>query len=186
MLDLREIAMAAFVVWVLIDAAVVFRWKTGTAENRDRRSLRVLMLLSPIVCVIAIQWAFAPAAPVRPAWLPWAGLGVMAIGIALRCRSIAVLGELHTPNVAIRARHRFIERGPYRYVRHPSYLGALIAFDGFGLALGDWRSVALFVLLMPLPYLFRIREEEAALAAAFGAEYAAYQRRTKRLLPGIY
>ena len=186
MLSPRHLAIGAFVVWVLIDAAIVFRWKTGASENRDRRSLGVLMLASPIVCIVAIHPAFASAAPVRPSWLPWVGLCVMASGIALRFRSIAALGEFHTPNVAIRAQHRLIERGPYRYVRHPSYLGALIGFDGFGLALGDWRSFALLVLLMPLPYLFRIREEEAALAAAFGTEYAAYRRRTKRLIPGIY
>ncbi len=142
MLSPRHLAIGAFVVWVLIDAAIVFRWKTGASENRDRRSLGVLMLLSPIVCIVAIQSAFASAAPVRPSWLPWVGLCVMASGIALRFRSIA--------------------------------------------ALGDWRSFALLVLLMPLPYLFRIREEEAALAAAFGTEYAAYRRRTKRLIPGIY
>ena len=187
MLNLRQIALAAFVIWVLIDSVVVFRWKTGAAENRDRRSLRVLMVLSSIVCFFAIRSAFAPgAARVQETWLQWIGLGVMAGGIALRFRSIAVLGEFHTPNVAIRAQHRLIERGPYRHVRHPSYLGALIGFDGFGLALGDWRSVALFLLVMPLPYLFRIREEEAALAGAFGEQYVAYQRRAKRLIPGVY
>lgn len=187
MLNLRRIALGVFVVWLLIDAAVVFRWKTGTSENRDRRSLKVLMLLSPIICFFAIQWAFAPAVDrIQSTWLQWIGLGVMAGGIALRFRSIAALGEFHTPNVAIRAQHRLIERGPYRYLRHPSYLGALMGFDGFGLALGDWRSFALFLLVMPLPYWVRIREEEAALVAAFGEAYAAYQRRTKRLIPGIY
>jgi protein-S-isoprenylcysteine O-methyltransferase Ste14 len=34
--------------------------------------------------------------------------------------------------------------------------------------------------------LYRIRVEEAALIEAFGAEYAAYSRKTKRLIPGIY
>ena len=184
--SLRRIALAAFIVWLLVDALIVFRWKTGAAENRDRNSLRLLMIVSATVYFLAIQWAFAPARPVGEAWLQWLGLGVMAGGIGLRFRSIAMLGRFHTPNVAIRAQHRLIERGPYRYVRHPSYLGALIGFDGFGLALGDWRSFAVFLLVMPLPYLFRIREEEAALAAAFGAEYATYQRRTKRLIPGIY
>ena len=187
MQDLRHVALGALLVWMLVDSIAVFRWKTAASENRDRRSLGVLMLLSPIVISLAIHWAFAPGARApTTTWLPWIGLGVMASGIALRFRSIAALGEFHTPNVAIRAQHRLIERGPYRYVRHPSYLGALIGFDGFGLALGDWRSFALFLLVMPLPYLFRIREEEAVLAAAFGEPYRAYQRRTKRLIPGIY
>jgi protein-S-isoprenylcysteine O-methyltransferase len=186
MLSVRRVALGAFILWLLVDSVVVFRWKTGRSENRDRHSLRVLMILSLVVCFLAIHWAFESVSRVPETWLQWLGLGVMAGGVALRFRSIATLGKFHTPNVAIRAQHRLIEQGPYRYVRHPSYLGALIGFDGFGLALGDWRSFAVFLLVMPLPYLVRIREEEAALATAFGEEYVAYQRRTKRLVPGIY
>lgn len=39
---------------------------------------------------------------------------------------------------------------------------------------------------MPLPYLVRIREEEAVLAAAFGDACTAYRRRMKRLIPWLY
>jgi protein-S-isoprenylcysteine O-methyltransferase len=79
-----------------------------------------------------------------------------------------------------------VQEGLYRWVRHPSYLGALIAFLGFALALGNWWSVAVFALVTPAAYLFRIREEDAALAAALGEPYRDYCRRTKRLIPGVY
>jgi len=71
-------------------------------------------------------------------------------------------------------------------VRHPSYLGALIAFLGFSVALGNWLSVLTMMAIIPWLYLYRIREEDAVLLAAFGDEYRDYCRRTKRLIPGLY
>jgi protein-S-isoprenylcysteine O-methyltransferase len=111
---------------------------------------------------------------------------MMAIGIVVRFTAVAQLGRFHTPNVAIREDHRLIETGLYRLVRHPSYLGALIAFLGFSLALGNWLSVAAMMGITPWLYLYRIREEDAALLAAFGEPYRAYCQRTKRLIPWLY
>jgi protein-S-isoprenylcysteine O-methyltransferase len=79
-----------------------------------------------------------------------------------------------------------MESGLYRHVRHPSYLGALIAFFGFSLAIGNWLSVVVVMVITPAIYLFRIREEEAALGAAFGDVYRKYCTRTKCLIPGLY
>ncbi|HSN01332.1 MAG TPA: isoprenylcysteine carboxylmethyltransferase family protein, partial [Rudaea sp.] len=69
---------------------------------------------------------------------------------------------------------------------HPSYLGALIAFLGLGLALGNWFSVIALVLMTVIVYSYRIHEEETALRAALGERYADYCHRTKRLIPGVY
>ena len=96
------------------------------------------------------------------------------------------LGRLHTPNVAVLADLQVKDTGLHRYVRHPSYLGALIAFVGVGFALGNGWSLLLIVLVTPAMYLHRIREEELALTEGLGAPYREYFRCTKRLIPGIY
>ncbi|MDE2306176.1 MAG: isoprenylcysteine carboxylmethyltransferase family protein [Gammaproteobacteria bacterium] len=183
---LREFVLVLFIVWILIDAAIVFRWRTGKAEDRDRGSLRWIALGNVVIFYLSIHWAFSATAPIRATWIPWAGLVLMAAGIALRFSAIAALGRLHTPNVAVRSEHRLVDRGLYRLIRHPSYLGALIAFDGFGLGLGDWHSAWLFAVAMPIPYLIRIREEEAALREGLGKPYVEYCERTKRLVPWLY
>jgi protein-S-isoprenylcysteine O-methyltransferase Ste14 len=76
-----------------------------------------------------------------------------------------------------------VTSGPYRFVRHPSYSGLLLFFTGLGIALGDWLSVAIMVVVPALGVLYRIRVEEEALLGAFGQEYRAYMSRVGSLAP---
>lgn len=183
---LRDAAVVAFFLWLVVDGVLVFRLKTGAAENRDRFSLRVLMIGNMLTWWTSIGLAFGPIGNFHAVAVQVVGLIVMAIGIAVRSTAIAQLGRFHTPNVAIRSDHQLKQDGLYRLVRHPSYLGALIAFLGFSLALGNWLSVAVTMGVLPALYLYRIHEEDAALLAAFGEAYRDYRRRTKRLIPWLY
>ena len=85
------------------------------------------------------------------------------------------------------ARHALLDdaRGRYRYVRHPSYLGAMLAFVGWALVFRS--SVGLLATVLGLRLLMeRIASEEALLASQFGSAYDKYRASTWRLLPGIY
>jgi protein-S-isoprenylcysteine O-methyltransferase len=66
----------------------------------------------------------------------------MLTGIALRWYSVAVLGKYFTFDVAIHSRQVLVDAGPYRYIRHPSYSGALMSLLGFGLTLGNSAGLA--------------------------------------------
>jgi protein-S-isoprenylcysteine O-methyltransferase Ste14 len=88
--------------------------------------------------------------------------------------------------VAIAAGHRLIDTGPYRFVRHPSYTGALMAFFGLALCLANWASLAVMLIPVFLVFLRRMHVEEDALLQAFGNQYRDYMRRTKRLIPAVY
>lgn len=183
---LRDIAIAILFGWISIDAIVVFRRRSGRAENRDRSSLRLLMIAGPLIWMVSIGLAFTPIGAFQFPAGQVIGLLVMVFGIVLRSTAIAQLGRFHTPNVAVLADHQVKATGLYRHVRHPSYLGALIGFAGFGLALGNWLSLLLIVLVTPAIYLHRIREEEIALTEGLGDAYREYCRHTKRLIPGVY
>ena len=186
MLILRDLAITVLFVWVFIDSMVVFRRMAERGENRDRSSLRLLMIAGPLVWVVSIGLASTAMGRLHAPVLQMVGLVLMVIGIVVRSTAIAQLGRLHTPNVAVLADHPVKDTGLYRYVRYPSYLGALIAFAGFGFALGNGWSLLLIVLVTPAIYLHRIREEELALTEGLGEPYREYCRRTKRLIPGIY
>ena len=68
-----------------------------------------------------------------------------------------------------RAEHKLIDSGPYRYIRHPTYAGALLGLR----RLWDFvLGIGLSILFMTVPiigaFLWRIRIEESALADALG------------------
>jgi protein-S-isoprenylcysteine O-methyltransferase Ste14 len=78
---------------------------------------------------------------------------------------------------------RFVERGSYRYVRSPMYLGVILLVVGQGLLLGReilflWAAVAWLIFTSFLAFY-----EEPELRRRFGAGYDAYRRRVRRWIP---
>jgi protein-S-isoprenylcysteine O-methyltransferase Ste14 len=96
-----------------------------------------------------------------------------------------VLGRRFSGLVAIQPGHELVTDGPYRYVRHPSYLGMMLAFVGWALVFRS--SVGLLAAALGLRLLVeRITSEEAMLASQFGSAYDEYRASTWRLVPWIY
>ena len=79
-----------------------------------------------------------------------------------------------------------MDTGPYRYVRHPSYTGALTIFVGLGLALQSWGAVLALLLIFAVVWGYRIHVEEGVLISQLGEAYVSYARRTKRLIPYVF
>jgi protein-S-isoprenylcysteine O-methyltransferase Ste14 len=115
----------------------------------------------------------------------YAGLGLCAAGCVLRIVPMFVLGFRFSPLVAIQEGHTLVTDGIYRYVRHPSYLGALVVLVGWVLV---FRSALGFLLVPPFVGItvWRMNDEERLLGAEFGDEYVDYRRRTWRLVPWVY
>ncbi len=111
---------------------------------------------------------------------------VAIAGVALRIWAILTLDRFFTFVVGIADDHRVVQHGPYRALRHPGYAGALLALAGAGIALDNWLSLLLIVVVPALALGVRIGVEEATLAAALGVEYQAYASRTARLIPGLW
>lgn len=163
------------------------RSRATQALSKDRGSLRLLWIV--IMVSVSLAATFSNYAPFRIhaslRSVEMIALLLLVGGLVLRWTSVIVLGRYFTVNVAVMHDHRVIDSGPYRYVRHPSYSGLLLAFLGLGLFFNNWLSLAIIVVPVTLALLYRIRVEEGALRAVFGAEYADYCARTKRLVPGI-
>lgn len=174
--------------WFAIEQWIGIRKGGGPRSNSLDRTylLLALLLMGSVGCSIALaSHRFAPIP--GPAWWPVAaGLTLLWAGMAFRLWAIRVLGNFFRVVVVIQEGHRVVERGPYRWLRHPSYTGILAATTGLGLALGDWASLAIMLIGPLIGLLFRIRVEERALLSALGSEYADYARRTARLLPGMF
>jgi protein-S-isoprenylcysteine O-methyltransferase len=165
-------------------------WKRSGAgaADQDRWSLRVLwaVILGSVAVAILAVHRLPQFHSQLLAGLHSYGIALFAVGLILRWYAIAWLGRFFTVNVAIAADHRVVDTGPYRYVRHPSYTGVLLAFVGYGIALANWLSLLAVTVPIAAAFMRRISVEEAALESAMGHAYLDYASRTKRLVPLIY
>lgn len=115
-----------------------------------------------------------------------AGLAVMWAGLVIRVWAIVVLGQAFRMTVEVHAGQRIVRHGPYRWVRHPSYTGLLLLAIGIGVAMDDWISLALTLVLPIAALSWRIAVEERVLIDLLGPPYQAYRTHTKRLVPGLW
>ncbi len=173
--------------WALLEAVLVLG-SVGGPRRRDAGSMRWMTLCIVVSFFVGVWLAQQPDGrlPGYPDGPAWIGLVVLWLGLGLRVFSILWLGRLFTASVVIRSDHRLVTSGPYHFVRHPSYTGAVVAAIGLGVAVGHWTSAAAFALGWLIGLAYRIPVEEAALRQTFGRVYDEYCARTKRLIPMIY
>ncbi|HXN27406.1 MAG TPA: isoprenylcysteine carboxylmethyltransferase family protein [Candidatus Acidoferrales bacterium] len=180
----------AYAAWILPE---VVAWRVKRSGDfskvRDQGSLNLIAILW--WTGIALDFGLAlllPQASIswRRTSLFFVGICFMLLGVALRWYSAAVLGKYFTFDVAIQSDQVLIEAGPYRYIRHPSYSGALLSLLGCGLALGNWVGLCAALCCLGVAYGYRIPVEEAVLASALGNVYKQYVKRTWRLVPFLF
>jgi protein-S-isoprenylcysteine O-methyltransferase Ste14 len=179
-----------YVLWI-VPEIIASKRKAPQLSSRseDRGSYLLLMMLLWIGIASDFSLCFLmPQAAIRTDRVAvfYIGIGLMFAGMALRLYSIVLLGRYFTFSVAVHTEQPVIEAGPYRYIRHPSYAGALITLAGLGLALGNWAGLIALLACMAIAYAYRIRIEESALVTALGEPYKKYIRRTRRLIPYIF
>lgn len=158
----------------------------GSADGKDRGSLLMLwgVIVASVMGAIFAAHIFRSFTFSRY-FYPY-GCGVFFIGLIVRWYAILYLGRFFTVDVAIHSDHQVVDTGPYRFVRHPSYFGALLAFAGLGVCLLNWVSILIIFIPITSAFLYRIRIEESALLGSLGDRYSDYTKRTKRLIPFIY
>lgn len=80
----------------------------------------------------------------------------------------------------------FIKEGPYKYIRHPIYLGLFMIWIGASLIFFNWIGfVSAFAVLLPLLY-HRAKIEEKNLINTFGIEYQNHIDSTGLMFPKIF
>jgi protein-S-isoprenylcysteine O-methyltransferase len=166
----------------------LFKRSKSNAVSKDRHSLKLIWLVNTAAITLGILAAYRlPAGRIHLGEIGLViGRCLFVPGLVLRWWSIIYLGRFFTTNVAIAADHRVIDTGPYRFIRHPSYAGSLLALLGFTLCIPNWASWLLILVPCCAVILWRIHVEEKALLEGLGEPYRSYMQRTKRLIPWIY
>ncbi|MFI5098934.1 MAG: methyltransferase family protein [Actinomycetes bacterium] len=103
----------------------------------------------------------------------------VALGLSVVCAILWLVARRQLGmafSVGPQAR-QLVTTGLYTKVRHPIYVFGTMAFLLVLLALQGWAALVIWAILIPVQVI-RARRERDVLAAAFGAEYAAYRRST--------
>jgi protein-S-isoprenylcysteine O-methyltransferase Ste14 len=116
----------------------------------------------------------------------WVGTALVLAGWGVRIWAQRALGKFFTGEVAVQRDHRVIVDGPYRWVRHPSYTGGVLAAIGFGLMLSTWLGALYSGVILIWAYVLRVPREERLLASELGDAYSRYVASTKRFVPFLF
>ena len=187
---LINLDLALFLAWPVAEF-VLGRIRRASGEShdvQDRGSQGVLWLAISISVTAGMfaQRIGSGGFGLTLAQRGWLALALLVTGLSLRVWAIVSLGKFFTVQVAVHTDHRVVRAGPYRWLRHPSYSGALIGFAGLGVLAGNAWSLAIILAGTGVGFAYRISVEERALRAQLGEEYADYSRVTRRLIPFIY
>ena len=187
---LHEPAIVAFlVVSLALFVAANFTQASlspGVREDRDNRwVIAAFTLLSLALLAVSLGFDRANILTLDGEAVRWLGVGLYAVGGALRLAPVFVLGRRFSGLVAIQEGHKLKTDGLYARVRNPSYAGLLVNSVGFALVFRSLPGVILALLLI-WPLMARMDAEERLLEQTFGAEYRRYRARTARLIPGVY
>ena len=114
--------------------------------------------------------------------LNWIGAFLTVIGITVAIWARYRLGR----NWGSRPKedHVLVTSGPYAYVRHPIYAGAMLALFGSALT-GSMVAVVLFMISI-IFCLRRVGKEERMMQSLFPGQYPTYQARTKQFIPFVW
>ncbi|MDW6026480.1 isoprenylcysteine carboxylmethyltransferase family protein [Mesorhizobium sp. BAC0120] len=121
-----------------------------------------------------------------PAWLQLVGAFLLLLSIWISSRTM-LENSFAAPVVKIQESRgqQVITTGPYSYVRHPMYAGAVLFFIGTALLLGSWLGLAT-VLVFVVLLVIRIHIEEKALRGGLQG-YGDYAARVRyRLIPLVW
>jgi protein-S-isoprenylcysteine O-methyltransferase Ste14 len=183
-------ARASFIVVIVVMTLVALASPVNLSSG-EREDVGNRRIFPPtIIGLLLLTWLM-PSMDRRDLWtvdgdtVRYAGVVLLVFGGVLRIWPMFVLGRRFSGLVAIQPGHELVTDGPYRYLRHPSYLGMLLGLIGWALVFRS--SVGLLATALGLLLLVdRIEAEESLLASQFGSAYAEYRQRTWRLVPGLY
>lgn len=187
------VAEVAFIVavafWVVFEFVMRVRQRL-LADGPPSQDWTFLVLVPALAgSVIAAEALGRRGGLPWPGGLVWpvvAGLVLIVAGIGLRAWSIASLGRFFQYRIKVQPGHQVVTRGPYRYVRHPSYTGIALVLAGIALACDDIWSLVAVAVLGGAGLAVRIHAEERQLAQALGTEYERFAAGRKRLIPGVW
>jgi len=172
MIDLIIIILLMF---FLIDIVMVYKFKI-MYKSKHKYFLALLHASILIINIIFIFYLGIVYSNKIFLALNIVGIIILVIGILLTIYTLIFLKE-----IAILPKNKLIIKGPFKYARHPIYLGYILIVLGLSSFFSSlYLLIYLLFLVLALNYLSRKEEEE--LIQRFGKQYLNYIKTTPRFI----
>jgi protein-S-isoprenylcysteine O-methyltransferase Ste14 len=182
---LRAASLLAFAgpILLTVDGRGRKRSKGATDRRRGDRT-PVLANVAAFGLFLALLVAFVGSAngPVA-LLLALCGCLLAVAGGTLVLRSRGELGSAWSFVPMVDQGTSLVTTGPYRFVRHPIYLGLSMLTMGEALAFGSWPAVVVVFSAIVPTFVWRACAEERLLTDTFGDRYDHYRKQTKMMIP---
>ena len=160
---------------LLVVASVVFRTRpSGRASGLEPRITALVGSFMIYGLLMFPRHPLSVSGEIVATFLLMIGNAGAVVAVIRLGRSFSIMAESR----------QLVTTGPYQFVRHPLYLTEEIALIGVFLQYASPWTVLLLLVQIAFQ-LRRMHNEELILTGHF-PEYAAYQRTTARLIPGVY
>lgn len=175
----------------LVGHKLVWQLMKRTQGRNNHRSEGIKPKLAKAIKIIilvgiVIQTQLPDVLPIstEPYYLRLVGVLIYSAGLTIAIRSRRELGANWSDieSAQIRGEHKIVSAGPYRFIRHPIYVGDLLLLMGLELALNSWLIVGV-LLLIPIVLRQAVKEEQKLEQVLPG--YRTYCSRTKRFIPFV-
>lgn len=165
----------------------------GSAHGKGKRNVKnhwislLILQIIPLFILLATPFSdrFEYAVFKESATIRYAGILVTLSGFILMNWSVIALDRQFSIDITIQENHQLVTHGPYKWIRHPRYLGIIIFLIGIALTFRSWGGIVIAICLLPV-FLWRIRDEEMLMHQEFGDEWISYKKRTAGLIPFLF
>lgn len=172
-----------FAVWT---AGIIYNMVKGPkVEKRETRRFPSLLLAFVVVWLIHKYFRRNPFLSMNfnIPLVKVAGSIILILFTILTIWARFKLGRMWSGTVTLKEEHKLRTDGPYSIVRHPIYTGILGMLVGTTLMFG--AEGLLFLILVLVYILYKIRVEENLMIETFGEQYLDYKKRVPQLIPNI-
>jgi protein-S-isoprenylcysteine O-methyltransferase Ste14 len=175
--------------WILMDLTVVIFKKTEEDKYKIEKKSKYIIIVMILIGMLSGPFLVPGSKEVfvEPfTTIRYLSIFFLFLGITIRLIAIIQLGANFKGHVVIENEKELYQKGLYKVIRHPSYLGELLIFIGVSIAYYHPLASLIAVVVPTLAFIYRIDIEEKMLVSHFNHDYIEYQSRTKKLIPFIY
>ena len=183
----RLFVATCFLVFIVVWTVTAFSTKRTVERGRGTWA-RVVVFA--VVLLFALRLHDGAPFGGEILWYPTPFLAVIAdfitlAGLVTMLWARFTLGRNWSAVVVLKENHELIERGPYAYVRHPIYSGALLMLLGAAILSGR-ASVFGTLVIIAVTFAFKARQEEELLTKHFPEAYPDYKARVQAFIPSVF